>query len=338
MNSRSGAEHLVLVLGDQLDRDNAALAAADPDSTRVLMVETAAEATHVPSHPQRIACFLAAMRHFAAELRERGWHVDYRTLDDGCDSIGAALADVLAGGGIRAVALTLPGEWRLLEDIRSACDDAGVELRIHDDTHFLSTPAEFRDWADGRRSLTMEYFYRDMRRRYGWLMDGDEPAGGQWNYDEDNRKSFGRDGPGELPATPDYGVDEITGAVLDAVGQRFADHPGRLEPFNWPVTRRQALYALRHFVAEGLPLFGRYQDAMWQGEPLLYHSRLAAALNLHLLNPREVIEAAVGAWQSGDAPLAAVEGFMRQILGWREFVRGIYWLKMPGYKALNHFG
>ncbi len=336
--SGSEVEHLVLVLGDQLDRDNAALAAADPDTTRVLMVETAAEATHVWSHPQRIACFLAAMRHFAAELRERGWQVDYRTLDDDCDSIGAALAAELAGGGVRCVALTLPGEWRLLSDIRTVCADAGVELRLHDDSHFLSTPAEFRDWAAGRRALTMEYFYRDMRRRYGWLMDGDKPAGGQWNYDEDNRKSFGRDGPGELPATPDYGVDEITGAVLEAVGQRFAGHPGRLEPFNWPVTRRQALHALRHFVATALPLFGRYQDAMWQGEPLLYHSRLAAALNLHLLNPREVIEAAIEAWHGGEAPLAAVEGFVRQILGWREFVRGVYWLKMPQYRDLNHFG
>jgi deoxyribodipyrimidine photolyase-related protein len=198
---------------------------------------------------------------------------------------------------------------------------------------------EFAAYAAGRKSLRMEYFYREQRRRHGVLMrddgQGAVPIGGQWNYDADNREAFGRAGPGALPPRATFEPDAVTREVIALVASRFAGHPGRLERFAWPVTRAQALQALRAFVADRLPSFGRYQDAMWPGEPWLYHAHLSAALNLKLLNPREVVAAAEAAYHAGHAPLASAEGFIRQILGWREYVRGVYWTQMPGYAERN---
>jgi deoxyribodipyrimidine photolyase-related protein len=211
----------------------------------------------------------------------------------------------------------------------------GLPLDVREDRHFYGSVREFAAHARGRKSLRMENFYREMRRRHGVLMQGDEPEGGQWNFDADNREAFGAEGPGRVPPRTRFEPDTITREVIALVEQRFAGHPGRLDDFAWPVTRAQALAALDRFIAERLPLFGRYQDAMWPGEPWLYHAHLAAALNLKLLNPREVVDAAVAAYRAGAAPLAGVEGFVRQILGWREYVRGIYWTRMPAYGALN---
>jgi deoxyribodipyrimidine photolyase-related protein len=197
---------------------------------------------------------------------------------------------------------------------------------------------EFAAHARGRKSLRMEYFYREMRKRHGVLMQGaagDQPEGGQWNFDAHNREAFSAAGPGAVPPRAVFEPDALTREVMALVEARFAAHPGRLDGFAWPVTREQALVALQRFVAERLPCFGRYQDAMWPGEPWLYHAHLAAALNLKLLHPREVVAAAVAAYRAGAAPLAGVEGFVRQILGWREYVRGIYWTRMPGYAGLN---
>jgi deoxyribodipyrimidine photolyase-related protein len=209
---------------------------------------------------------------------------------------------------------------------------------VREDRHFYCTVREFAAHARGRRSLRMEYFYREMRKRHGVLMrddDGSQPEGGQWNFDADNRAAFGADGPGDVPPRARFEPDELTREVIALVRERFAAHPGQLDSFAWPVTRAQALVALQRFVAERLPLFGRYQDAMWPGQPWLYHAHLSAALNLKLLNPREVVDAAVSAYRAGAAPLAAVEGFVRQILGWREYVRGVYWTQMPRYAELN---
>ncbi|RYY91891.1 MAG: cryptochrome/photolyase family protein, partial [Comamonadaceae bacterium] len=178
-------------------------------------------------------------------------------------------------------------------------------------------------------------FYRAMRRRHGVLMDGDEPAGGAWNFDADNRAAFGRNGPGFLPERATFAPDAITREVIALVRQRFGSHPGRLDSFAWPVTRAQALVALDTFIDERLEWFGHWQDAMWSREPWLYHAQLSAALNLKLLDPREVIARAEAAWRAGRVPLAAAEGFIRQILGWREYVRGVYWLEMPAYAELN---
>jgi deoxyribodipyrimidine photolyase-related protein len=186
--------------------------------------------------------------------------------------------------------------------------------------------------------MIMEHFYRWMRRRHDVLIDGKDPTGGKWNLDQQNRKSFGRKGPGMVPAPVGFEPDRLTCQVLDDVERHFGDNPGWLDGFSWAVTREQALEALDDFITHRLPAFGPFQDAMWQDEPYLYHALLAASLNLKLLNPREVIDAAVAAYAEGQAPLSSVEGFVRQILGWREYVRGIYWNQMPDYVNNNALG
>ena len=324
------------MLGDQLDSLSRAFEGFDARLDRVWMAEVAAESTHVPSHKARTALFLAAMRHFRDELRVRGITVEYRELGQHADrTLGEALRADLARLRPKRVIMVQAGEHRVAADVSSAVASAGLELELAPDEHFFVTPGEFEAWARGRKELRLEYFYRWMRRRTGILMDGDEPAGGRWNFDAENRGSFGAAGPGWLPSPATFAPDAITREVIAVVARELPGNPGRLDAFDWPVTRAQALEALDDFVANRLPLFGRWQDAMWRGEPWLYHSRIAAALNLKLLNPREVCRAGERAWRDGRAPLDAVEGFIRQILGWREYVRGIYWREMPAYVDRN---
>jgi deoxyribodipyrimidine photolyase-related protein len=329
--------HLVIVLGDQLDHGSTAFDGFDPVQDVVWMAEAAQESTHVWSTKPRIAIFLAAMRHFADELRERDWPLRYTRLDD-ADNTGTlagelqrAIADLRPQGLI----LTAPGDWRVLQALRAVAAQAGLPLEVRDDTHFFSTVREFAAHAQGRQQLRLEYWYRELRKKHGVLMDGQQPLGGQWNFDADNRESFGKTGPQNVPAPFRVPPDAITHEVIALVNTRFADHPGSLDSFAWPVTRTDALRALHNFIQQRLPLFGQFEDAMWAGEVWLWHSQLSAALNLKLLNPREVVAAAEAAYRDGHAPLAAVEGFIRQILGWREYVRGIYWTQMPGYLERN---
>nr|WP_026199432.1 cryptochrome/photolyase family protein [Lamprocystis purpurea] len=329
--------HLVLVLGDQLDLDAAAFDGFDAAQDAVWMSEVAEESTHVWSSKPRTVLFLAAMRHFAQALRAGGRPLHYTRLDDPANqgSLQAQLPADLARLRPAGLVMTAPGDWRVLQAIKGAAQARGLPLDIREDRHFYCSVREFAAYARGRKSLRMEYFYRDLRKRHDVLMQGDAPEGGQWNFDADNRGAFGAVGPGAVPPRTVFAPDALTLEVIALVEARFATHPGRLDSFAWPVTRAQALIALQCFITERLPLFGRYQDAMWPGEPWLYHAHLAAVLNLKLLNPREVVAAAVAAYHAGAAPLAGVEGFVRQILGWREYVRGIYWTRMPGYAELN---
>ncbi|MBP6900074.1 MAG: cryptochrome/photolyase family protein [Burkholderiaceae bacterium] len=330
---------LVLVLGDQLDLQASAFDGFDAQQDAVWMAEVAEESTHVWSSQVRTALFLAAMRHFAQALRQAGRPLHYTRLDDGHNrgSLAAQLGADLQRLRPQRLCLTAPGDWRVLQALRGVARAAGLPLELRDDRHFFGTVRDFAAHARGRRSLRLEVFYREQRRRHRVLMDdgGEQPLGGRWNFDADNREAFGAGGPGELPLPRWFEPDAITREVLALVGQRFASHPGRLDHFGWPVTREQALQALAAFIAERLPHFGRWQDALWPGQPWLYHSQLSAALNLKLLSAREVVAAAEQAYHQGLAPLASVEGFIRQILGWREYVRGIYWTRMPDYAQLN---
>jgi deoxyribodipyrimidine photolyase-related protein len=327
------------VLGDQLDPRSRAFDGFDARLDRVWMAEVAAESTHVPSHKARTALFLAAMRHFRDELRAQGITVEYRELGrHTARTLGEALGADLGRLRPECVTMVQAGEHRVAAEVSAAVASAGFQIELAPDDHFFVTAEEFAGWAHGRKELRLEYFYRWMRRRTGILMDGDEPAGGRWNFDAENRKSFDAAGPGWLPSPVAFPPDATTREVLDVVDRELPGNPGRLDAFDWPVTRAQALAALDDFVSNRLPLFGRWQDAMWRGEPWLYHSRIAAALNLKLLNPREVCEAAERAWSGGQAPLDAVEGFVRQILGWREYVRGIYGREMPSYRDRNALG
>lgn len=329
--------HLVVVLGDQLDPDSTAFDGFDTKQDMVWMAEVAQESAHVWSAKPRIAIFLSAMRHFAAELRERGLPLRYSRLDDdhNTGTLAGELQGAIADLRPQGLILTAPGDWRVLQALRAVAAQAGLPLQLRDDTHFFATVREFAAHAQGRQQLRLEYWYRELRRKHGVLMDGKQPVGGQWNFDADNRESFGQAGPQNVPAPFRVAPDTITQEVIELVNTRFAEHPGSLDSFAWPVTRADALRALDNFIRQRLPLFGQFEDAMWAGEVWLWHSQLSAALNLKLLNPREVVTAAEAAYRSDHAPLAAVEGFIRQILGWREYVRGIYWTQMPGYGERN---
>jgi deoxyribodipyrimidine photolyase-related protein len=321
--------NLILVLGDQLDAESAAFEGFDAKQDAVWMAEVTGEATHVWSHKARIAIFLAAMRHFRDELRARGIAVHYRELVD--STFGAELTKSVRQLRPEKVIVVEPGEWRVEQELKKAVP--GVEIRP--DRHFLCSREEFAAHAAGRKQLRLEFFYREMRRKHDVLMNDDQPVGGTWNFDKDNRGSFGKDGPGFVPKPVGFKPDATTREVLQLVEKRFAKHPGSLDKFDWPVTRAQANEALEDFIAHRLADFGRVEDAMWTGEPYLYHSRLSAALNLKLLDPREAIAVAVEAYWKKRAPLPAVEGFVRQLLGWREYIRGVYWHFMPGYANLN---
>lgn len=304
----AGVRHLVIVLGDQLDHHSTAFDGFDPAQDRVWMAEVTEESTHVWSAKPRIALFLAAMRHFAAELRERGLPLHYTRLDDP-DNIGTLAGELRRAIETlqpQALILTAPDDWRVLQALRVVAAQAGLPLQLRDDTHFFSTVREFSAHTKGRKQLRLEYRYRELRQKHGVLMDGQQPAGGQWNFDADNRESFGKAGPQNLPSHFAVPPDAITREVIDLVNHRFADHPGTLDSFAWPITRTDALRALDAFIQQRLPLFGPFEDAMWAGEVWLWHSQLSAALNLKLLNPREVVAAAEAAYRSGHAPLAAV--------------------------------
>ena len=328
--------NLVLVLGDQLDIDSAVFEDFDPACDAVWMAEVAHESTQVHCTKARITMFLSAMRHFRDALMARGWRVDYHALDTHAfDTLDEALAHDLRALRPERVVAVMPGEWRLAQSLPRVVEDAGVIWSVRPDRHFFCDVDDFGDWARGKRELRMEHFYRWMRKRTAVLMDGATPVGGKWNYDSENRGAFGKSGPGAMPAPRAFAPDAVTREVIDLVNARFAEHPGTLEAFDWPMTPAEALVALADFIECRLPLFGRYQDAMWTGEPWLYHARLSSSMNLKLLHPRTVIDAAVQAWRNGHAPIEAVEGFVRQVLGWREFIRGVYWLRMPDLLDAN---
>ena len=326
---------LRLVLGDQLSRDLPSLKDLDPARDLVLMAEVMSEVTYVKHHKRKIAYLFSAMRHFANSLGDDGIAVRYRRLDDpdNAGSLAGEVANAIAAFGPDRIVITAPGEYRLADEMVGWQAQFGLAVDIRADTRFLCSLDDFSGWAEGRKSLRMEFFYRDLRRRYQVLMEGDEPIGGKWNYDADNRQ------PPKaglaVPSPSSFAPDAITTEVLALVEVRCADHFGQLAGFDFAVTRDQALDVLDQFIGERLALFGTYQDAMIEGEPWMYHSHIGLYLNAGLLSPIEVIRAAETAYHSGDAPLNAVEGFIRQILGWREFVRGLYWLKMPAYAEAN---
>ena len=277
------------------------------------------------------------MRHFAEELRAKGFNVRYVKLDD-ADNTGSITGEVeraLTSANFERVIVTEPGEYRLLQAFKTWSDIFGLPVEIRPDTRFLCSLDEFNKWAKNKKQLRMEYFYREMRSKYGLLLEPDgKPCGGQWNYDSENRKSpvKGLFSPKRIS----HQKSAITRSVLELVNNYFRGHFGNLEPFHFAVTRAQALMELEQFIEELLPYFGDYQDAMVTGEPYLYHSLLSCYLNAGLLLPLEICRMAEAAYRAGKAPLNAVEGFIRQILGWREFVRGIYWLHMPGYGQMNY--
>lgn len=299
------------------------------------MAEVAAEADYVPHHKKKLAFVFSAMRHAAEGWAKAGWQLDYIELDDPENS-GSLFGEVeraVKRHKPDVLRVTAPGEYRLKEEISSWAKRLDLKVEVLEDSRFLCSTADFDRWAEGRKQLRMEYFYREMRRRTGLLMEGNQPAGGRWNFDAENRKPAKEDL--FMPQPHRLRPDAVTAEVLDLVEKRFPDRFGRLRPFWFAVTRAQALTALERFIEEALPRFGDYQDAMLEGQPFLYHSVLSLYLNAGLLDPLEVCRRVEAAYLEGDAPLNAAEGFIRQIIGWREYVRGIYWHFMPDYLERN---
>lgn len=325
---------LVLVLGDQLSTGLSALQQADKAVDVVVMAEVMTEAEYVPHHPKKIALILSAMRKFAARLQGEGWNVAYTRLDDpeNAGSIPGELLRRASELGASEVLTTTPGEWRLIDALR-ACP---LKVQFLADDRFVASRADFEAWATGRKQLRMEYFYREMRRKTGLMMEGDKPAGGKWNYDAENRKAP----PKGLapPQPPQFPPDQITQEVLELVEARFGGSFGTLRPFWFVTDADQAEVALDHFITHALPNFGDYQDAMVSGQRFLYHAVLSPYLNIGLLDPLAVCQRVEAAWQAGHVPINAAEGFIRQIIGWREFVRGIYFLQGPDYMTRNALG
>ncbi|GJD28821.1 (6-4) photolyase [Methylobacterium adhaesivum] len=326
---------LRFILGDQLTRTIPTLDGLDPAEDTVLLVEVMEEATYVPHHKQKIVLVLAAMRHFAQDLRAEGIRVDYVRLDDP-ENTGSFTGELERAARRHlpdAVVVTEPGEWRVLGAMEGWRTTLNVPIEIRPDTRFYCSRKDFAAWAGTRTHYRMEAFYRTLRARTGLLMEGGEPAGGRWNFDAENRKPWPADRapPQRLRFSP----DAVTRAVIDLVAARFPAHFGDLDDFGWGVTRADARAALEDFAVHCLPSFGDYQDAMRAGAPFLYHATLSPYLNAGLLTAREVVDRAMAAYEAGTVPLNAIEGFVRQILGWREFVRGVYWRRMPGYADTN---
>lgn len=333
MNTRE----IRLVLGDQLHAGHPWFAERT-DDVLYLMMEVRSETDYVRHHVQKVAAFFLAMRAFAEELQATGHRVHYLRLDDpgNTQSFGGNLREVMAVTGAAAWAFQSPDEHRLHAAFQSLLQEipGGREVDTH---HFLTTRTELAELFAGKKTYLMERFYRTMRKKWDVLLDAaGEPEGGKWNYDAANRGKWPK---GHVPPTPlefDRDLSDIV-AMLERCGVKTL---GEARGFGWAVTRREAEAVLAHFVEELLPLFGTLQDAMTTQGWALYHSRLSFVLNAKILSPLEVIRAVERAWRADPdrIPLHAAEGFIRQILGWREYVRGIYWAHMPEYAERNYFG
>jgi len=326
---------LILVLGDQLSDTLSALRKADKSTDVVVMAEVMGEAEYVPHHPKKIAFLFAAMRKFAMRLEQAGWTVVYARLDDpeNAQTINGELLRRAEAFGASEVITTRAGEWRVIKSL----EELPLDVTVLADDRFIATQAEFEGWAEGRKALRMEYFYRDMRRKTGLMMDGDKPAGGKWNFDHDNRKPA--PGSVEYSGPMRFQADDVTREVIDLVREKFRSNFGSLDDFWFATDQGQARQHLSHWIKSGLPKFGDFQDAMMGDERFLYHAIVGLYINAGLLDPLEVCQAVEKAWQNGDAPINAAEGFIRQIIGWREYVRGIYFLEGSDYmdrNALEH--
>lgn len=330
---------LIPILGDQLSDSISSLRDADPADSVVLMMEVADEASYVRHHRRKLAYIFSAMRHHAAALREAGWHVEYVKLDDphGPQSFTGEIARALARHQADRIRVTEAGEWRVQAMLASWETLFGVPVDIRPDDRFIASHADFAGWAEGRRELVMEFFYREQRRRTGLLMTPDgKPEGGRWNLDKENRKPANVDL--FAPAPPRFPADPITREVIALVESRFGHLLGALDDWDLAVTRADARAAAARFLDEALPHFGDYQDAMVAGQPRLWHAHLSPYLNSGLLDPLELCRAVEARYRAGKAALNCAEGFIRQIIGWREFMRGIYWHAGPDYIARNFLG
>lgn len=334
--------HLILVLGDQLNINSELFRKADKDKDLIWMAECDYEITYVKSHKAKILFFLSAMRHFRNSLQQKGYSIRYHELSDSksrdkghtfTDILQKDLEDIVP----EKVLLTQPGDFRVLKAFQDFFSEKDIDFEIKNDDHFLTTVGDFHKYANGKKNLLLENYYRHLRKDRGYMMASEKkPEGGEWNFDKENRQSIDKKEVSKIPKPKNFKPDSITKELVELINSRFNDHPGSMDNFYLPVCREDAKDFLKDFIDNRAANFGKYQDALWKNEHLLYHSRLSALLNVKLLNPKEVLDAVMKAWHNEEIPVNSAEGFLRQILGWREFIRGVYWEKMPGYAEKNH--
>ena len=329
---------LRLILGDQLNVNHSWFKKPDKSVTYVLM-EIRQETDYVAHHIQKIAAFFAAMRAFAGCLRKLGHRVIYLKLDDpkNRQTIAGNITELLNQKKFTHFEYLLPDEYRLDLQLRDLAKILPVPIQATDTQHFLTERQELKDFFAGKKRYLMESFYRWMRKRYDILMDKDKPFGGQWNYDQKNRQAYDHKVPIPQPLLFENDVSDI----VRTIRRKKVATIGEIQPAKliWPTNRDQSLALLKSFVDDFLPAFGTYEDAMISANWHLFHSRLSFAMNTKMLHPLEVINAAIQAWEKKPSKIEIqqIEGFVRQILGWREYMRGIYWTLMPDLSAMNYF-
>ena len=334
--------NLILIFGDQLDFYSSVFDDFDKNKDQVWMAEADEEFTYLWTNKYKIVFFLSAMRHFREALQEKQIKTNYHQMNlQKSKDRGKTLEEILRKDIHKLkpdkLVMVHPGDYRVLEKMEKLANSEDIELEIREDIHFYYSLTDFQKYSTEKKGYLLENFYREVRKKFDVLMDGKHPEGGDWNYDKENRASFNKKGPGKIKNPRSFTPDNITNQVIDLVKKRYKDHPGSLNDFDLPVTRKEALSLIRDFIIHRLEYFGRFQDAMWTDETFLYHSRISALLNIKLISPKEVIEKVTDAYNKNNVPLNSVEGFVRQVLGWREFMRGIYWNEMPEYISLNFF-
>lgn len=330
---------LRLILGDQLNQSHSWFQQVRDDNHYVMM-EIRPEATYVRHHIQKVAGFFAAMRRFARHLEEQGHSITYLAFDDESNrhDFEKNVRRLLEKTGARRFQYQLPDEFRLDEQFRGWTASLSIEAEAVDSEHFMTSRDELGRFFEGKKTYVMEPFYREIRRRFDLLMEGEKPRGGQWNYDAENRSALPEDTP--LPETA--AISHDLSDIVKMIRQEEIQTIGEINEsdFRWPLCREEALFVLQHFLDHSLKNFGRYQDAMTSDEPFLFHSRLSFAFNLKMISPLEVVQKTINYWETEKQTIdiAQVEGFVRQIIGWREYMRGIYWATMPEFEQLNFFG
>jgi deoxyribodipyrimidine photolyase-related protein len=329
---------LSLILGDQLNSQHSWYKKIEPDVSYVIM-ELMQEQRYVEHHIQKILGFFAAMRNFAHLLTKQGHTVIYIKLDDkdNLHNFNQNLNAIIHQHHITRFEYQLPDEYRLDQQLSTFCNGLSITTATADTEHFLTTRFEVKEFFGERKSYLMENFYRKMRARLNILMDGDQPIGKRWNFDAENRKKYDNKVPLPNAAMFDHDVSTLK-AMVDTMQVKYFGQVD-VAHFPWPLARKEALQALEHFCTHLLPHFGTYEDAMLQEHISLFHSRLSFALNTKMIAPADVISRVMQQYRENGhlISIAQVEGYIRQVIGWREFMRGVYWAKMPGFATLNYF-
>lgn len=329
--------NLIYILGDQLSKNISSLENISKKDDIILMCEVSDEARYVPHHKKKLVYIFSVMRHFAKELKGQGYNVEYYDFSHGFKSFTTVLKKAIDEHKPEKVIITESGEYRTEEIIDSWADEFNIAVEKKKDTRFISDRAKFAEFAKGKKELRMEYFYRQLRKETNILIDkNNKPEGGKWNYDASNRKALPKNI--KIPEVPKIAPDEITQEVIDLIERNFPDNFGITDNFIFAVTAKDAEKCFDDFIKNRLGNFGDYQDAMNLDEPFAFHSLISMYINSGLLDPLECCKKVEKVYKENNAPLNAVEGFIRQILGWREFMRGIYWHFMPEYKSKNELG